>query len=94
MNQLKWLRRNEKNMWTFIVEKKFLFSTDQGMIRKFIDETPFTKEFGRESPGQAGCWIGFRIVNSYMLKNPHVSIQELIWEQDFLKILERSRYDP
>jgi hypothetical protein len=94
MKQLKWLERNEKNMWTFIVEKKLLFSTDQTMIHKFVDEAPFTKEFSRESPGQAGCWIGYRIVNSFMKKNSGMNIQQLIMEQDCFKILEKSRYDP
>jgi hypothetical protein len=94
VKQIKWLERNEKKMWTYIVENKFLFSTDQTMIRKFIDEAPFTREFSRESPGQAGCWIGYRIVKSYMKKSKNTSLKELMQDSDCLKILELSRYDP
>jgi len=94
LKQLKWLQKNEKNMWTYIVEKKLLFSTDQVLIRKFVDEAPFTKDFTRESPGEAGCWIGYRIVSAYMKRNSQVSIPALLAESDCMKILEGSRYDP
>jgi hypothetical protein len=92
--QIKWLERNEKNMWTYMVEKKLIYSTDQVIVKKFTDEAPFTKDFGRESPGQAGSWIGYRIVSAYMKKNSQLGIPELISESDCLKILEGSRYDP
>jgi hypothetical protein len=93
-NQINWLLKNEKNIWTFLVERKLLFSTDQVMIRKFIEEAPYTKNLTHDSPGQAGVWIGWRIVTEYMKKNPAVSLADLMNNQDYLKILEESRYDP
>jgi len=92
--QMKWLQKNEKNMWTYIVERKLLFSTDQVIVRKFVDEAPFTKDFTRDSPGEAGSWIGYRIVSSYMKRNGKISIPGLIAESDCMKILEGARYDP
>ena len=92
--QLAWCLKHEKEMWTYLVEKRLLFSTDQFRIKKFTEEAPFTKDFGRESPGKAVLWIGWRIVNQYMARNPQITPSQLMEEQDYSHILELSRYDP
>ena len=63
-------------MWQYLIEKDLLFSTDQLTIRKLTGEAPFTSYFTNESPGRAAVWIGFRIVESYMVKNPDISLEE------------------
>ena len=55
---------------------------------------PFTAEISQDSPGRLGIWIGWRIVDSYMRNNEHVTIQELMSEGDAQKILEQSFYKP
>ena len=35
--QMKWCKSNEKTMWTHLIEQKFLFSTDQFMVAKFVN---------------------------------------------------------
>ena len=91
---LDYLRENEKSMWTYLVEKKLLFKTDRFTIDKFILEGPFTKDFGRESPARAAMWIGYRIVQSYVSKNPEVTFQQLMTEDNYMKILNMSAYNP
>ncbi len=92
--QMKWCLKNEGGMWTYLVENKLLFKTDQFEIRKFIEESPYTKAFERYSPGRAGVWIGWRLVSRYLEKNPAVTPAMLMAEQDYMKILQESRYDP
>jgi|GEM_PF-35898 len=84
---------NEKYLWTMLIEKKFLFSTDRFTIDKFILEGPFTKDFGRDSPARAAVWIGYRIVSSYMDRNRDISISGLMEETDYMKILNLSAYN-
>jgi len=81
-------------MWATLIENKFLFSTDRFTIDKFILEGPFTKDFGRESPGRAAVWIGFRIVGAYMANNADVTLQQLMDDTDYMKILNQSTYNP
>lgn len=92
--QMNFCRNNEKQMWTFLVENKYLFNSDKLLITKFIEPAPFTKEFSSESPGRSAVWIGYRIVESFVKNNKDVSISQLMAETDYLKILNMSRYNP
>ncbi len=92
--QVKWCGENEKQMWTFLVENKIIFSTDTYMINRYLDESPSTKNFPPESPGRAAIWIGYRIVEKYMAKNSNVSLLQLMNNNDYMSILAASKYNP
>ncbi len=92
-DQLKWCRDNEKAMWKFLAEQKIIFSTDRMTIRKFMDDAPFTKDFGDESPGKTGCWIGYRILSEY-IKNSKTDKNRLFEKSDSQSILAASKYRP
>lgn len=91
---LEYFNSAEKAMWAFLVEHKLLFNTDKLTINKYILEGPFTKDFGRGSPARAAVWIGCRIVESYMRKNPDLTLARLMEEDDYMKILNQSAYNP
>ena len=92
--QMEFCLKNENQMWTYLVEHDLLFSTDQFINRKFVGDAPFTSYFTNESPGRAAVWIGFKIVESYMMKNPGTELSELMADTDFQKILENAKYNP
>ncbi|HLO57369.1 MAG TPA: hypothetical protein VK179_01375 [Bacteroidales bacterium] len=92
--QLDYLEKSEKSIWTFLVEHKLLFNTDHFTINKFIQEGPFTADFGRESPSRAAVWTGYRIIESYMKRNPEVTLEQLMQERNYLKMLNQSGYNP
>ncbi len=92
--QMKFCRNNEARMWEYLVEHKLLFATDRLTIQKFTGSGPFTRDFTRESPARAAVWLGWRIVEDYLRRNPGISLQELMIEQDYQKILTLSRYNP
>ncbi len=93
-NQLIFCKKNESQMWQYLVENNLLFSTDQLTIRKLTGEAPFTSYFTNQSPGRAATWIGFRIVESYMIKNKNVKHEELMDNTDVQAILEGAKYNP
>ncbi|MBN2812938.1 MAG: hypothetical protein JXQ80_02615 [Bacteroidales bacterium] len=84
----------EKHMWAYLVQEKLLFNTDRFTIDKFVLEGPFTKDFGRGSPARAAVWIGYRIVSNYMNRNSGLTLEQLMAETDYLKILNQSGYNP
>ncbi len=93
-SQMKFCRNNEGQMWQYILENDLIFKTDKFIIRKLTGEAPFTSYFTNESPGRAAVWIGFRIVESYMKKNPGSSLNQLMANVDIQDILEKARYNP
>ncbi len=93
-DQLEWCRRNERNMWTYLIENRLLFSTDARTINSYINEGPFTSGFSRNSPARAAVWTGWQIVRSYMQRNNHLTLEELMLETDYQAILNKARYRP
>jgi len=92
--QWEWSRKFEKEIWNAIVDQKHLFSSDIMLIRKYMNDAPFTNPISQESPGRLGTWIGWQIIDSYIQNNKNLTIQELIKENDYSKILEKSNYKP
>ncbi len=92
--QWEWSEQNEKGIWAAIIDQKNLFSTDIQLIRKYMNESPFTAPISQDSPGRLGTWIGWRIVESYMNNNKNVGLKNLIDESNSQLILEKSAYRP
>jgi gliding motility-associated lipoprotein GldB len=92
--QLKWCADNEKNTWSFFIDKNLLFASGPSQIAKFIGEGPTTNGFPKESPGNIGQWVGWQIVSAYMKQHPGISIPELLSDYDYKKIFRESKYKP
>ena len=90
--QWQWVTDNEKEIWKAIVAQKDLFSTDQQLIRKYMDIAPFTAPISQESPGRLGEYLGLRIVKSFMEKNKNVTLPELMQMNNYQELLEKSGY--
>jgi hypothetical protein len=93
-DQYKFCLNNEGLMWQYLIENDLLFKTDNMTIRKLTADAPFTSYFTNESPGRAAVWIGFRIIESYMMKNPETSLNDLMDDVQIQSILEKAKYDP
>jgi hypothetical protein len=93
-DQMKFCKNNESQMWQYLIENDLLFKSDQFTIRKLTGEAPFTSYFTNESPGRAAVWLGFRIVESYMMKNPEIKIADMMKDTDVQGILEKAKYSP
>jgi len=92
--KLDWCKKNESVMWTYLIEHRLLFTTDWMNIVRFVGPAPFTSVFTTDSPGRAGAWLGWQIVRKYMKKNSGISLQALMSENDYQKILNDSGYSP
>ncbi|HNX88733.1 MAG TPA: hypothetical protein PKH58_06600 [Paludibacteraceae bacterium] len=92
--QWKWAEQYEEEIWKTVVGKKHLFSTDMQLISKYMNDAPFTSLVSQDSPGRLGTWIGWRIIKSYMERNENVTLEQLMKENNYRKILEQSHYKP
>ena len=93
--QLEFAKLNEAQIWTHLIEKEYLFSTDSSLPARFIADAPFTKfylELDRESPGRLGRYIGWQIVRAYM-KNNDVTLMDML-NASPTEIFNKSNYKP
>ena len=93
-DQMKWCINNEEQMWTHLVEKKLLFSSDDLNIKKLIDNAPYTQLYNSDSPGKAAVWQGWQIVKAYAARHSEKSLAEIMSIRDYQIILHESRYNP
>ncbi len=92
--ELEWCKKNEENIWGFLVQDEKLFSTEDEKIAQFNNEGPFTPGFNKESPSRTGRWIGWMIVRKFMQENPEITLEQLMDEHDPNRILKDSHYKP
>ena len=93
-DELKWCARNEKMMWAVMVERKHLYDTDRMNIQKYVGDSPHTYFFGPDSPGRTGVYTGYRIVESYLKKNPEMTVSQLMSLRNYHRIFTGSGYRP
>ena len=96
IEKMNWCEKNESTIWEYMIENDYLFSSDPELNERFVYLSPFSK-FGlsidQYSPGGVGVWIGLKIIESYVEHN-NVSFYDLLIEQDYNKILNKSGYRP
>ena len=89
--QLQWCQENEPIMWNTLLKQKDLYSTDRFLISKYLSPAPFTAPFTQQSPGQAGRYIGWRIVSEYMRQTGN-ELPDLWKENNEMNILKTAKY--
>jgi len=89
-----WANHYLGNAWGHLIEKNELFGKGETLMRTYIEEAPFTKPFGNDSPGRMGTFIGWKLIQSYMANHPDVTLPELMQETDYQKILKNSKFKP
>ncbi len=92
--QLAWCQGNEGLIWNYFLQPGTdLYTIDPDIIKNYIGESPSTAGMPDASPGNIGQWVGWRIVRSYMEKNPGTSITDLM-KTDPRKIFQGAGYKP
>ncbi|MDQ3108573.1 MAG: hypothetical protein M3R17_01645 [Bacteroidota bacterium] len=92
--KLDWAAENEFKMWATMIGQSKIYSERGEDINHFTEDGSFTPGLPKDSPGKAGNWIGLRIVEAFMAKNPDTTIAQLMSINDGAIILNRSRYKP
>ncbi len=95
-DQLKWLKENEFQMWTYYIEHKQLYSSDAIEFSSLLLDGPFTAapNVPPDSAPRIGVYSGWQIVRKYMAVHPELGLLDLFMEKDSDKILKESGYRP
>jgi hypothetical protein len=92
--QYAWCNKNASQIWKTILGNQHLFSANYLTTIQYLSESQHTTFLSVESPGKVGIWLGYRIINAFMERNPHTSLQELIDRIDYNEMLKQSKYKP
>ncbi|MBS1557523.1 MAG: gliding motility lipoprotein GldB [Bacteroidetes bacterium] len=85
---------NQDVIWKKLIEEEALFSTNQQIKQRYLNERPKTYEIGNDCPGRIATWVGWKMVKAYMKENPSVSLIQLMGTGDAQKIFKGSKYRP
>ncbi|MFR9166895.1 MAG: hypothetical protein ACLVKO_12035 [Dysgonomonas sp.] len=91
-NQLIWVKENESKIWKAVVQQNHLYEQNELIKSKYMNDAPYTATLTTDSPGRAGAWVGWQIVNSYMANNK-ILLADL-FNIDAQTILKNSGYNP
>jgi len=82
-----WALASEYNIWQYILDMNWVYSTDVKVKLRYFEESPTT--VGIEgSPGRIGQFIGWQMVRQYMEKHEEVTLDELLNNTEETKILK------
>ena len=94
-SELQWAFENEKNVWDYFISNEILFSTENSLDYRFLNDSPYSKFYSNldnGSPPRIGAFIGYRILESF-IKRTNYSIQEIL-KISPQEILKKSNYNP
>ena len=91
--QMKECMDHQKAIWALFTENNYLQSIDFNIIKNYVSEGPKTQELGENAPGNIGSFAGWQIVKKFMEKNPEMSLEKLMAENEE-KIFEAAKYKP
>jgi len=92
--QMDWVKDNELEIWSYFLEKELLYETNHLEIAHYIESAPTSKGMPKVAPGRTGVYSGYKIIESFMDRNPDFTIKDLIEHKDAQRLLEQSKYKP
>lgn len=94
--QMEWCQNNEPQMWAHFIERNLLYQNEPSQFMRYFNDGPFTSADGvpPESAPSIGTWTGLQIVRNYMKQHPEVTLEQLMQDTNFDKILKESKYRP
>lgn len=95
-DQWQWMNTNEHQAWDALITRNFLYSTDPAHARSLTAPAPHTTLLNPGSPGQAGRFIGHKIVSSYLRENSSATLAGILSPDFYMNpaTLEKSGYRP
>jgi len=88
------IERGKEIIWANFIENQSFFETNHRIKDKFISERPKTFEVGEDCPGRIGRWVGWEIVKAYMEKNPEITLNQLMKNNNAGEIFKMANYKP
>jgi hypothetical protein len=92
--QYDWLKSNEWNIWTYLINEDLLYSNRPSTYLPLLKTSPHSKGMPPEAPGRAVVYIGRAIVEAYMKRHPEMSLTDMLKIENGQSFLENAKYKP
>lgn len=88
-----WCEANERNLWIEFSQQSILYETRKFEINRWTADAPFTRaaKLPQNTPPRVGVWLAWRVVRDYMDKYPETTLDQLLNESDYLRMLNAYR---
>ena len=83
---------SQQDIWAYFLDRQLLYQTREAEKERFIGERPATVEISQYCPGGIGRWVGWRIINRYLMEKPNTTLVELMANTNVRQLLEDSKY--
>lgn len=90
------IEKAEQDIWNYLLKMNLIYSTDPSVAFNMLGLAPFSTYFGNEIPGNAGLYLGTKIVASWMHEKPKEEQHNLValLNTPAQKIFAESKYRP
>jgi hypothetical protein len=88
------LENTEAFIYSYFIQNELFFEKNHLIKNKYINERPNVFEISPNHPGRIARWLGWKIVKSYIKANPKTTLEELLYNKDYLNIFYNSTYKP
>ena len=76
--QNEWCKDNEQIIWDAIIKSNHLYSTENIIYIKYINEAPYCSALNGDVPAEIGKWIGYKIVSKYINKTGYENLTGIL----------------
>lgn len=90
--QIEWANAWEAKAYSDMVDQ--LYEINPDLMRRYVDDSPFTSQLNRKSAPRLGQFIGWKIVTAYMANNLDVQLDGLVRQTDYKAIFQQAKYRP
>ena len=92
--QMQWCKENEAAIYNFFVKGNYLYETNWQKILRYVNDGPEATGMPKESPGNVGTFLGFRIIQAFAKQHPGMKMDDLFAVTDAQQVLQDSKYKP
>ena len=93
--EAEWCRKNKSALWQGMLDNGHLDATDPLIVRSYIRKDPFIPIMtGERTPASIGVWMGILLIDEYMKTHDDVTINDLLNDTDYRRILSEVDFKP
>lgn len=92
--QMDWCQANEEQVYNFFIQDNLLYQTNWQKVLRYVNDGPNAAGMPKDSPGNIGTWLGWRVVCAFMDKHPDLTMDDLFNYTDAVRLLREAHYKP
>jgi hypothetical protein len=100
-SQVLWCNANEALIYNFFIQNQLLYNKEATAVMPYVTDGPFARGLEpvsspqKQTPGNIGTWLGYKMIAAYMAQNPAITLSQLLSENTEASVLlAKAKYKP